>query len=417
MPTPILATKLYLPRLRPHVVIRPRLLERLNEGLHRKLTLIAAPAGFGKTTLVSEWVEGIERPRARTAWLSLDEGDNDPARFLTYLVAALQTIAATIGQGVLGMLQSPQPPPPETILTALLNDLTTIRDHFVLVLDDYHVIEAKPVDQALTYLVDHLPPQMHLVIATREDPPLPLARLRVGGHLTEVRAVDLRFTPSEAAAFLTQVMGLPLSAQDIAALERRTEGWIAGLQLAAISLQGQQDATSFITSFTGSHHFVLDYLVEEVLGQQPERVQTFLLRTSILDRLCGPLCDAVLIDPAISGRETLEYLERANLFIVPLDNERRWYRYHQLFADLLRQRLNQITTTSTGDGRDGVAELHMRASQWFEDNGLEIEAFHHAVAANDVERAERLIEGKGIPLHFRGAVTALLDWLESLPTT
>src|SRR5437763_2366090 len=268
MPTPILDTKLYLPRLRPNAVSRPRLRERLNEGLHRKLTLIAAPAGFGKTTLVSEWVAFIERP---IAWLSLDEGENDPARFLAYLVAALQTIAATIGEGVLGVLQSSQPPPPEAMLTALLNEITTLPDQFVLVLDDYHVIAAKAVDQALTFLVEHLPPHMHLVIATREDPALPLARLRARGHLTEVRAADLRFTPSEAAAFLTQVMGLHLSAQDIAALERRTEGWIAGLQLAALSMQGHEDAAGFITSFTGSHHFVLDYLVEEVLGQQPER--------------------------------------------------------------------------------------------------------------------------------------------------
>src|SRR6266480_5457457 len=267
--TPILATKLYLPRLRPNVVSRPRLIERLNEGLHRKLILISAPAGFGKTTLVSEWVEGIERP---TAWLSLDEGDNDPTRFLTYLVAALQTIAAPIGEGVLGVLQSSQPPPPEAMLTALLNEITTLPDHFVLVLDDYHVIDAKPVDQALTYLVEHLPPQMHLVIATREDPQLPLARLRARGHLIELRAADLRFTASEAAAFLNQVMGLSLSAADIARLSDRTEGWIAGLQLAAISLQGQQDATSFITSFTGSHHFVVDYLVEEVLQHQPESI-------------------------------------------------------------------------------------------------------------------------------------------------
>jgi LuxR family transcriptional regulator, maltose regulon positive regulatory protein len=414
MPTPILATKLYLPRLRPNVVSRPRLIERLNEGLDRKLTLIAAPAGFGKTTLVSTWVAGCDR---QVAWLSLDKGDSDPTLFLTYLVAALQTIAPNIGEGVSGVLQSPQPPPPESILTALLNEITTIQDQFVLVLDDYHVLDAKAVDQALTYLVEHLPPQMHLVIATREDPALPLARLRARGHLTEVRATDLRFTPSESAAFLNQVMGLNLSAEDIAALERRTEGWIAGLQLAAISLQGHQDATGFITSFTGSHHFVLDYLLEEVLEQQSESLQTFLLRTSILDRLCGPLCDAVLMDTSASGQATLEYLERANLFIVPLDNERRWYRYHHLFADLLRQRLNQITTSSKGDERDGVSELHMRASQWFEDNGLEIEAFHHAVAAHDIERAERLMEGKGMPLHFRGAVMALLDWLESLPTT
>ncbi len=414
MPTPILATKLYIPGLRPNVVSRPRLLERLNEGLHRKLTLISAPAGFGKTTLVSEWVEGIERP---AAWLSLDEGENDPARFLTYLVAALQTIAATIGEGVSGVLQSPQPPPPEAMLTALLNDLITIPDQFILVLDDYHVLEAKAVDQALTFLLDHLPPQMHLVIATREDPALPLARLRVGGQLTEVRAVDLRFTPSEAAAFLNQVMGLDLSAEDIARLSTRTEGWIAGLQLAAISMQGQQDTASFIKSFTGSHHFVLDYLVEEVLGQQSERVQTFLLRTSLLDRFCGPLCDAVLMDPSVSGREILEYLERANLFLVPLDNERRWYRYHHLFADLLRQRLHQSIASSTGDAESQVNELYIRASLWYEDHGLEIEAFHHAVAAHDVERAARLVEGKGMPLQFRGAVVPVLHWLESLPRT
>src|SRR6266567_4845014 len=414
MSTPILATKLYLPRLRPNVVSRPRLLERLNEGLHRNLILISAPAGFGKTTLVSQWLAAGPR---LTAWLSLDEGENDPARFLTYLVAALQTIAATLGEGALGVLQSPQPPPPEAILTALLNDLTTIQDQFVLVLDDYHMIAAKAVDQTLTYLVEHLPPQMHLVIATREDPPLPLARLRARGYLTEVRADDLRFTPSEAAAFLNQAMGLNLSAQDIVALERRTEGWIAGLQLAALSMQGHEDAASFIRSFTGSHHFVLDYLLEEVLGQQSERIQHFLLRTSILDRMTGPLCDAVLLDPSASGQETLDYLERANLFIVPLDNERHWYRYHHLFADLLRQRLHQSIASSPADAQSQVNELHSRASQWYEDHGLEIEAFHHAAAAHDVERAERLMEGKGIPLHFRGAVTALLAWLESLPTT
>jgi LuxR family transcriptional regulator, maltose regulon positive regulatory protein len=412
MSTPILATKLYIPPPRPNLVLRPRLLERLNEGLHRKLILISAPAGFGKTTLVSEWLAGGPR---LAAWLSLDEGENDLTRFLTYLVAALQTLAASIGEGVLGVLQSPQPPPIESILTALLNDITTISDHFVLVLDDYHLIDAKPVDHALTFLLEHLPPQMHLVIATREDPPLPLARLRVRDQLTEVRVADLRFTPSEAAGFLNQVMGLHLSAEDIALLATRTEGWIAGLQLAAISMQGYQDTTSFITSFTGSHHFVMDYLVEEVLGQQSERVQTFLLRTSILDRLCGPLCDAVLLDPSASGQATLEYLEHANLFIVPLDHERRWYRYHHLFADLLRQRLHQAS--STGDEGRGVAALHRRASLWYEDHGLEIEAFHHAAAANDVERAARLIEGEGMPLHFRGVVAPVLNWLKSLPST
>ncbi len=258
---------------------------------------------------------------------------------------------------------------------------------------------------------------MHLVIATREDPDLPLARLRARSQLTELRVTDLRFTLSEAAGFLNKVMGLDLSAEDIAALETRTEGWVAGLQLAAISMQGHKDAASFIKSFTGSHHFVLDYLVEEVLQQQADNIQNFLLSTSILDRLCGPLCDAVLIDPSASGQETLEYIERANLFIVPLDNERRWYRYHHLFADLLRQRLHQSIDSSSKDAESGVNELHIRASQWHEDNGLELEAFQHAAAGNDIERAERLAEGKGIPLHLRGAVMAILAWLESLPTT
>jgi LuxR family maltose regulon positive regulatory protein len=414
MPEPLLLTKLYIPPPRPKIVLRPRLIEQLNEGLSAscKLTLISAPAGFGKTTLVSEWVAGYGQP---VAWVSLDEGDNDPTRFLTYLVAALQTIAENIGKGVLAILQSPQPPSIESILTALLNEITTIPDKFVLVLDDYHVIDSKPVDEALTFLLKHLPPQMHLVIATREDPHLPLARLRARGQLIELRAADLRFSPSEAAEFLNQMMGLNLSEEDIAALETRTEGWIAGLQLAALSMQGHQDTASFIKAFTGSHHFVLDYLIEEVLQQQSESIQTFLLRTSILDRLCGPLCDAVLGSPSASGQETLEYLEHANLFIVPLDNERRWYRYHHLFAELLRQRLQQ--SISSGNEEGGVPEYHIRASVWYEDHGLEIEAFQHAAAGNDIERAERIIEGKGIPLHFRGAVATILDWLASLPKT
>lgn len=414
MSIPILATKLYIPPPRPKVVRRPRLVERLNEGLRCKLTLISAPAGFGKTTLLSEWIAGSERP---VAWLSLDEGDNDPTRFLSYLVATLQPVTAHIGEGVLAMLQSPQPPPTEAILTALLNEIITLPDNFVLVLDDYHQISAKPVDLALTFLLEHLPPQMHLLIATREDPQLPLARLRVRGQLTELRVTDLRFTLAEAAEFLNQVMGLNLSAQDVAALESRTEGWIAGLQLAALSMQGHGDATGFIKSFTGSHHFVLDYLVEEVLQHQPESVQTFLLRTSILDRLCGSLCDAVVLDSKAGGQTTLEYLEHANLFIIPLDEERCWYRYHHLFADLLRQRLQQNTASSTGDEGRGVLELHLRASQWYEDNDLDIDAFHHAAAANDIKRAERLIEGRGLPLHLRGAVTAILDWLGSLPVS
>ena len=420
---PILATKLYIPPPRPKVVLRPRLIERLNEGLHRKLILISAPAGFGKTTLVSEWIAVCQRP---VAWLSLDEEDNDPVRFLAYLIAALQTIAANIGGGLLSVLQSPQPPPVETMLTTLLNEINTISDNFVLVLDDYHVIEAQTIDNALIFLLEHLPTQMHLVIATREDPGLPLARLRARDQLTELRAADLRFTYSEATGFLNLVMGLQLTEEDIAALETRTEGWIAGLQLAALALQGtissqgRPDVTGFIKSFTGSHHFIMDYLVEEVLRQLAASVQTFLLRTSILDRLCGPLCDAVLFDePAsgqfTSGQEALEYLERANLFIVSLDNERRWYRYHHLFADLLRQRLYQSVASSSERDENRVNELHSRASRWYEEHGLDLEAFHHAAAANEVDRAERLIEGKGIPLHLNGAVFTILDWLGSLP--
>ena len=418
MLAPLIATKLYVPPSRINVIHRSHLIERLNEALHGKLTLISAPAGFGKTTLISEWVAGCERP---VAWLSLDEGDNYPTRFLTYFVAALQTIAGSIGEREMLMLQSPQPPSIESILTSLLNEITTIRDNFVLVLDDYHVIDPKlvdastSVDDALTFLLEHLPPQMHLVIATREDPSLPLARYRARGHLTELRVKDLRFTPDEAADFLNQVMGLNLSAEDIAALESRTEGWIAGLQLAAISMQGHQDPTSFIKSFSGNHHFVMDYLIEEVLQQQSESIQTFLLCTSILDRLCGSLCDAVLGSPSSSGQETLEYLEHANLFIVPLDDERRWYRYHHLFADLLRQRLHQ--SVSSGNEEGGVAEYHIRASRWYEDHHLEIEAFQHAAAANDIERAERLMAGGGMPFHLRGVMTTILDWLASLPTT
>src|SRR6266487_3028882 len=406
MPTPILATKLYLPRLRPNVVSRPRLLERLNEGLHRNLTLISAPAGFGKTTLVSAWVEGIERPRARTAWLSLDEGDNDPARFLAYLVAALQTIAAHIGEGVLGMLQSSQPPPPEAMLTALLNEITTLPDHFVLVLDDYHVIDAKPVDIALTYLVEHLPPQMHLVIATREDPQLPLARLRAQGQLIELRAADLRFTPSEAAEFLNQVMGLNLSAQDIAALEDRTEGWIVGLQLAALSMQGHQDVPGFIRAFAGDHRYIVDYLVEEVLQRQPEPVRSFLLQTAILDRLNGPLCDAVTGQE--EGNARLEALERGNFFVVPLDDKRHWYRYHHLFAEVLSAHL-------MAEQPDQVSALHRRASEWYEQHGSAAAAIRHALAAKDFERAADLVELAWPGMRRSRQEATLLGWLKALP--
>jgi LuxR family maltose regulon positive regulatory protein len=410
MSNPILATKLYIPSPRPKMVLRPHLIERLNEGLSadHKLTLISASAGFGKTTLVSEWIATCGRP---VAWLSTDEGDHDPARFISYLIKALQTIKAGMGDGLLTALQSPQPLQIETILTTLINEISLINGQFLLVLDDYHSIDSPPVDQSLAFLIEHQPPQMHLVIATREDPSLPLARLRVRGQLTELRAADLRFTPAEAAEFLNQMMGLNLSEGDIDALEAHTEGWIAGLQLAALSMQGREDSTSFIQSFTGSHHFVMDYLIEEVLGQQPENIQTFLLCTSMLDRMCSPLCDAILRDSSIPGQATLEYLERANLFIVSQDNERRWYRYHHLFNELLRKRLGQSLTP------EGIAELHLRASEWYEYNNLILDAFRHAAVANDIERATRLMDSKKMPLHIRGVATTILDWLETLPGT
>lgn len=390
------------------MVSRARLLERLNEGLAsgRKLTLITAPAGFGKTTLVSEWVTDCQRP---IAWLSLDEGDREVTRFLTYLIAALQTVTPSIGTGVLGVLQSPQPPPIEAILTPLLNEIATLTDNFLFILDDYHLLDVKAIDHILLFLVEHKPPQMHLVITTREDPSLPLARLRARNQLTELRAVDLRFTPSEAAEFLHQGMGLNLSAESISILETRTEGWIAGLQLAALSMQGQGDTTNFIKSFGGGHHFVLDYLVEEVFHQQSEKVQNFLLGTSILDRMCSSLCEAVLADASAFGQDTLEHLERANLFIVPLDNERQWYRYHHLFGSLLRQRLQKSRTS------EAIATYHLRASAWYEANGEAADAFQHAIAAQDFSRAARLAEifWEGMNESFQTA--AWLGWVKQLP--
>lgn len=406
MSTPILATKLYVPPPRSKVVLRPRLIERLNDGLHHKLTLISASAGFGKTTLISEWVAGCKRP---VAWLSLNEGDNDLTRFLTYFIASLQTVAPSVGEAVLGLLQSPQPPPTEFMLTNLLNEIATLPDKFVLVLDDYHVLNAQPIDHALTFLLDHLPPQMHLVIATREDPHLPLTRLRVRGHLTELRVADLRFIATEAAEFLNQVMGLNLSVADVAELEARTEGWIAGLQLAAISMRGHEDTTRFIQSFTGGHHFVLDYLIEEVLQRQSKNVQAFLLSTSILDHLCGPLCDAILPGNPVSGQEILESIERSNLFLISLDNERRWYRYHHLFADLLRQR-----AATSLDG-ERLRELHTRASVWYENNGYESEAFHHAVTAEDFHRAANLAELAWQAMDSTFQLTVWLGWAKKLP--
>jgi LuxR family maltose regulon positive regulatory protein len=414
--TEILATKLYIPPIRPESVSRPRLIERLNGDLQHKLTLVSAPAGFGKTTLVSQWVDLLQSNNPpdsqienKIGWLSLDENDSDPVRFLAYLIAALSRIAeidAACMEQSAGMLQSPQPPPIEDVLTSLINEFVTIPGRIILVLDDYHIIESPPVDEAVSYLLERLPPQMHLVIATRVDPQLPLARWRAQGQLAELRARDLRFTLTEAAEFLNLVMGLDLSPEDVAALESRTEGWIAGLQLAAISMQGQRNTAGFIQSFTGSHRFVLDYLIEEVLNRQPESVQSFLLHTAILGRLTGSLCDALTGDS--NGQATLETLEHANLFIVPLDDERRWYRYHYLFADLLRKRLRQ---------KQPALEpvLHTRAGEWYEDHGFADEAIDHVLHAEDFKRAADLIEATADASWRQGEHAKLRRWLFKLP--
>ena len=339
-PTALLETKFYLPRPRHGLVPRPRLSERLDRGIMTsKLMLVSAPAGFGKT--LAEWLAaGPTAPTDErlTAWLSLDRGDNHPASFWAYVIAALRKVAAEIGESALALLQAAQPPAVEAVLTALLNDLAAIAGDIVLVLDDYHVIDAPSVQDGMAFLLDHLPPGLHLVIASRADPPLPLARLRARGDLAEIRAAELRFTPDEAAAYLNEMMGLQLTARDVTVLEARTEGWIAALQLAALSMQGREDLTGFIDGFAGDDRYVVDYLAEEVLQRQPDRVQAFLLHTCILGRLSGPLCDAVT--GLGGGKAMLEALDRGNLFLVPLDDRRRWHRYHHLFADVLQARLH-----------------------------------------------------------------------------
>jgi LuxR family maltose regulon positive regulatory protein len=439
----MLSTKLYIPPLRPNLTPRPRLIERLNRGLRHTpgVTLVSAPAGFGKTTLVNEW---LRQSDLCTAWLSLDETDNDPTRFLTYLVAALQQIGHTIGQIGQGILQTPHSAPTEALLTVLINEIAANPTPFVLVLDDYHVIKAQSIHHALTFLLEHLPPHpgpggqcqgMHMVITCRADPPLPLARWRGRGQLTELREADLRFTTEEIALFFNEISELNLSAAQVQALENRTEGWITGLHLAALSMQGHEDLTGFINGFTGSHRYILDYLTDEVLSRQPEEVQRFLFQTSILDRLSGPLCDVVVgrgaseqesraendlsspppspssprpIGSYASSQEILEYLESANLFLISLDDERRWYRYHHLFADLLRHRLRR---NSPGQ----LPALHRRASEWYEQNGLPAEAIGHALAAADFERAATLIEQTAWEVLTRGEIAMLLSWLNRLP--
>jgi LuxR family maltose regulon positive regulatory protein len=408
MDVPLLQTKLHIPPLREDRVSRPRLVARLDEGLRRghKLALLSAPAGSGKTTLLSEWIGAGGH---RGAWLSLDETDNEPARFWAYAIAALRTVHPNLGEEALELLQAPQPPPMSSILIPLLNEIAVLADRIVLVLDDYHVISTPALHQGVAFILEHAPRQLHLALSTRADPPLPVSRLRARGRLTELRADDLRFTPDEAAAFLREATGLGLAPSEVDALEARTEGWIVGLQLAALSMQGRDTAgrEAFLASFAGSHHYILEYLTEEVLDRQPEPIRQFLLQTSILDRLCGGLCDAV------TGQEgsgaTLTALQKGNLFLVSLDDERHWYRYHHLFADLLGNLLRQALPA------ERICELHRRASAWYEGEGEADAAIRHALAAGDAERAASLIEEAVAAALSRGDVTALLRWIEALP--
>jgi len=402
MVAPLLATKLYIPPGRPDLVSRPRLIERLNASVDRKLVLVSAAAGFGKTTLVAEWLNGLECPRT---WLSLDEGDNDPVRFLTYLIAALQEVDESLGQTAQTLLGSPQLPPVESLATLLLNDIAATPQPFVLVLDDYHAIHEASIHETVEFLIDHQPPQMQWVLVTRQDPPLPLPRLRVRRQVVEISEQDLRFTADEARDLLRQALGLDLDPQFIAALEARTEGWIAGLQLAALSVRGKPagQIAEFIEHFSGSHRHVIDYLAEEVLAQQSGEIREFLCQTSILDRLTAPLCDAV------SGRgdskEMLRHLDGANLFLVPLDDQREWYRYHRLFADFLRTELDAETE----------AMLHLRASRWLVAHGLLSEAAKHALASGDLDQAAQVIAQASAEAFRFGSLATLEGWLGALP--
>jgi LuxR family maltose regulon positive regulatory protein len=398
----LLSTKLAIPPVRLELVPRLRLFQRLEACLEHPLTLIAAPAGFGKSVVLSAWARLHEQS---VAWVSLDSSDNDPAQFWSYVLAALDALCPGLGATALS-LQSAQSAPIETVLAALINALGTLPQHIALILDDYHLIEDLLIQRAMTFLLEHLPPQFHLVLASRVDPPLPLSRLRVRHQLVELRADDLRFTLAEAVTFLNEIMGFQLSEHDIAALESRTEGWVAGLQLAALSMQGRKDIAGFISAFTGSHRYIVDYLTEEVLRQQSEQVRTFLLQTSLLDRLSGSLCDAVTAQNDSQGM--LEQLEQANLFLLPLDDERSWYRYHHLFAEALRFRLTQAQP-------DLLPILHRRASAWFEHHGFPPEAITHAFAAKDYERAMSLLEPILYRLFSQGPHSTVRQWLRALP--
>jgi LuxR family maltose regulon positive regulatory protein len=413
---PILKTKLFTPPLRTNVIARPNLIQRLEEGFRAgyRLTLVSAPAGFGKTTLLSEWVHHMRSP---STWLSLDEGENDFTRFLTYVIASLRTIESEIGESARDLQSSPQPPHYEVVLTSLINNLAEIENRFIFVLDDYHVIESESIHQAVGFIMDHLPPQVHLVIATREDPPLPIARLRSRRQLTEISERDLQFSPADTVAYLNKVMQLNLTSEDAAALQERTEGWIAGIQMAAHSMQGRSDKTNFISTLSGTHRHILDFLVQEVLHRQPAHIQDFLLKTSILHHLSSPLCDALISSTLEVGRyvmvnqtsqEILEELDRTNLFILPLDDDRRWYRYHRLFAELLYDRLEH-------EKSDLIPELHKRASDWYEENGLIAETVKHMIAARDFISAARLIAENATAMVYQGKLTTLVHWMEALP--
>jgi LuxR family maltose regulon positive regulatory protein len=399
----LLATKVNIPRTRPDRLARSRLLQPLEEGLGQALILVCTPAGFGKTTLLADWATSTAMP---VAWLSLDPDDNDAGRFWRYVVAALDRVVEGLGEHLLPGLSPASGTSSQGVVTALINRLQAHSDEFALVLDDYHVIEEPVIHDSLGFLLSHPPLRLHLVIASRSDPPLPVARLRASGQLAELRAADLRFTPEEAAAFLREVWKLDLPVQTIAALEGRTEGWVVGLQLAALSLQGRPDPDAFLDAFTGTHRYVLDYLTEEVLERQPDAVRSFLLQTSILERLCGPLCDAVT--GGSDGQGMLEELERANLFLVPLDEERRWWRLHQLFADLLRARMVQAQP-------DLVAELHRLAAGWCEQHGLIDDAIRHRLGSGDASSASRLVEDHLDETLRRGEDVILQRWLSALP--
>lgn len=402
---PLLESKVHIPRPRGGLVRRARLAERLAGGALPAVVLVSAPAGFGKTTLLTEWLAGGGARTRPTAWLSLDRRDGDPAVFWSYVVAAVRKVAADVGTDALSTLQS-TPAGLESVVTSLLNDLDGLADDVVLVLDDYHLVESLEVQESMLFLVEHLPERLHLVVASRADPPWPLAGLRARGELLEVRAADLRFTSQETAAYLNGAMGLDLTAADVAALEARTEGWIAALQLAALSLRGRDDPAGFIAEFAGDDRFVVDYLVDEVLDRQTDDVRTFLLETSILNRLTAPLCAAVT--GRSDARAILEALERANLFLVALDDRRQWYRYHHLFGDVVRARL-------ADEEPERVAVLHRRASDWFDADGDRAEAVRHALAAEDFAKAAELIE-LGIPDLRQARQDATQQaWLAALP--